>query len=132
MADERRQSDAKWREAMLLRMGTLETHSNDLAIRVGHVEAELDTLTQSLRITATITQQIADDTSALREIQNEAAAARQFFCRLANLLRGTLKYVVVPIGCLIAIPYLLYLVWYWFAHDYTLPIWVQKLIELWK
>jgi hypothetical protein len=129
MAEERRQSDNAWRAAMLLRLGAQDTRLNTLTARVVHIEGEVINIVGGLRANTTLTQQIADDTSALREIQNDAAAAIRFFCRMAKWWRFFLRYVVLPIGGLIAIPYLIV---YWFAHDYTLPLWVTKLLEIWK
>lgn len=115
MSAERRQSDTEWRK--------------DLCGRVGHLEVQVATLEQGLRANTTLTQQIADDTSWLREVLNEGAGAIRFLCRLAKWWRFTVRYVLLPLAGLIVIPYLIV---YWFAHDYTLPLWVQRLLELWK
>lgn len=113
---ERRHEDAKWRE--------------HIAQRLDLVEGEIGTLRQGLQTNTTITQQIADDTSWLREVLKDAAGAIRFLCRLAKWWRFTVRYVLVPVGGLLVIPYL---VIYWFSHNYTLPIWAQRVIEIfWK
>lgn len=115
MADERRQGDMNWRE--------------HISERVATIEVDIVTLERGLRANTTITQQIADDTSWLREVLKDGAGAIRFFCRVAKWWRFTLRYVLAPIGGVILIPYL---VWYWFAHDYTLPLWAMRIFDLWK
>lgn len=76
-----------------------------------------------------LAEKIAEDTSAIRSLQEDAAAAVRFFCRLAKWWRFLMRYVILPIGGVIATPYL---IWYWFAHDYSFPFWVTKFLGVWK
>lgn len=116
MADERRQSDVKWRD--------------ELTERVDHIDGRLATVEQGLKTNTTITQQIADDTSWLRGVLNDGAGAIRFLCRVAKWWRFGVRYVLLPIGGLIVVPYLIV---YWFTHNYTLPLWAARLVELfWK
>jgi hypothetical protein len=113
-----RRKDDPWRESIRVQLVEQGSLYNRLDERVEHLEERVG--------------QIAADTSWLREVLNDAAAAIRLLCRLAKWWRFGIRYVLLPIASLMALPYLLYLVWYWFAHDYTLPLWVEKLIALWK
>lgn len=126
---ERRLFDNKLHEALVAHIADEDLRLYELAERVSHIEGKIGTLENGLHINTTLTQQIADDTLTIREVMREAVGAVQLLCRLSKLFKFTVRYIVIPVCCVILAPWLM---WYWFAHDYTLPVWMQKLYEVWK
>lgn len=129
MTEERRQSDKEFRKDLLEKLASQGDQYVELCQRVDHLETRLNVIEGDLKDNTFLAEKIAEDTSAIRSLQEDAAAAVRFFCRLAKWWRFLVRYVLLPIGGMIAMPYL---IWYWLAHDYTFPIWVQRLFELWK
>jgi hypothetical protein len=129
MANDRRQSDNQFHTkilAQLVENGALHGKTDS---RLDEIEARTGILETGLRTMTTMVEQIADDTSFMRGWTKDGAATGRFFCRLAALGRKGFKYVVLPIGVVMVIPYVVYAVWHWASHG-SWPWLAQKAIEL--
>jgi hypothetical protein len=73
-----------------------------------------------------LTQQIANDTSAIRNAWSEGIGAIKFFCRLAAAWKFLLRNVLGPIGVPVA---LLYGCAYYSVHS-SFPPWLKALVNM--
>ena len=122
MTDERRKLDAQ-------RWAQNEERLHRMEEMLGTLYQRMDGFETSLSANNDLTQRIAEDTEGLRGVMNDAAAGLRLACRIAQWWRFTVRYIVLPIGGLVLTPFL---IWYWFTHDYTFPIWVERLVGLFK